>query len=196
MWHCVYNTNIKSLDKHYKKAESLLLNALTLQKSLPDGYSKIDGLYRELGILYMNTNKCNQAEAIFKDQLNWCDKHNCGNPDFNNILINLTGLYIKKGDLKKADIYANEAMNKYNGKIFHKDVTTIGLLKNLAIVSYAKGDRTKAFKLLNEALKISIQISGENSANSIDLKNSIKKLKRNDYIIKTKYSVNIANHSI
>lgn len=166
--------------KDYKKSEEFLLKAFELQKKLyKEGSFELLENYTDLGILYTHTGQYKKSEHIFKILLNSCNATiTCKDSDKINIFTNLGGLYFHMGKYEKAQEYSEKAMNLYNEKTFHSDIATVQFLYNLGLINYERKNTAKSLNLLHNALKLSIQINGENSNLSKTIKNSINKVSK------------------
>lgn len=164
--------------KDYKNSEKYLLQSLNIRKKL---YSEkelyLKGAYTDLAITYIYTGRYNNAEKIFKQSLKTCTQNNCSEANLTNIYMNYGVLLSNMKNYKGSLIYFEKAMHLHNDKISHNDLTTINILCALSGINLINNDKNKALELLNKALKISIQINGENSNLTESINTYINKIK-------------------
>lgn len=110
-----------------------------------------------IGILFFNTGKLNEAIEYFESGINYSNQHfEKQFPVANQQMmfrfnLNICGGYLKLRDFKKAGIYATKAMQYLDADDYRSYAT---LLNNLSIIARETGDLEKAFDLIRKALNV------------------------------------------
>ncbi len=141
---------IDLLQKKSDKAIELFTDIY--QRSLKNNFiSKQINIINNIGLVHINLNHFQEAEACFKSQLLLCKKHNLFENEFN-LLFNI-GLSYRYRDKEKLSIhYYVKALDVLTKNDINNPVNYYNIFNNLGNVSHSMGNSEKALEFHRKAI--------------------------------------------
>lgn len=135
---------------NYEKALDYYLQNLKLLKNSKD-LKKIAYINQRIGAMYFELNMLDKSEFYLNNIIILNDKTTEYESNLAIAYSGLSGIYVEKGDLQLAEIYAQKAIEIQKRK--NEDISIVKTLNNLGSIYLLKKDYIKAKKVYFEALR-------------------------------------------
>ena len=151
----------------YEEAEILLLEILSLKRSIPDEADiLIIETLNDLGIMYNRLGRYLKAEQMFKEVIEECEEHaGMDHPFYATAKNNLGTIALNNGNYSQARVLLKDALERFKSRFgsFHPYYADV--LNNLARTERKLGHHTIAESYYAQVLKIDFKLYGDQHPN-------------------------------